>query len=99
MDEKVKANLRNCENIIPFLRVVSNVTRLKILCILSDGERRVGEIQEFLGAKQSYISQQLKYLKIRGYLNSRRDGTQIYYRLKEDTNFPDIIRAIKKLFA
>jgi len=95
MDPKVKKQIKDCESIIPFLKVVSNTTRLKILCILDDGERRVGEIQQFLGAKQSYISQQLKYLKTRGYLGSRRNGTQIYYSIADD-KLPKFLRCLKK---
>lgn len=97
MDTKVKNQINTCEKIIPFLRVVSNTTRLKILCILNEGERRVGEIQQFLGAKQSYVSQQLKFLKNHGYLDSRREGTQIYYRLI-DPNFPAILKSLKNTF-
>ena len=97
MDPKVKNQIQACDKIIPFLKVVSNTTRLKILCILTEGERRVGEIQQFLGAKQSYISQQLKYLKTHGYLDSRREGTQIYYRLV-DPNFSNILKSLKNVY-
>ena len=96
MDPKVQKSIKECDKIIPFLRVVSNTTRLKILCILNQGERRVGEIQQFLGAKQSYISQQLKYLKNAGYLENRRDGTQIYYRLV-DQKFSKILDTLKSI--
>ena len=95
MDAKVKTKMRECKKIFPFIKVVSNTTRFKILCILNEGERRVGEIQQFLGAKQSYISQQLKYLRNHGYLSSRREGTKIYYQLI-DKKFPQILKALKK---
>ncbi|HEX9933556.1 MAG TPA: metalloregulator ArsR/SmtB family transcription factor [bacterium] len=97
MASSVKVKIQECERIIPFLRLVSNTTRFKILCILNDGERRVGEIQELLGAKQSYISQQLKYLKNHGYLKSRREGTQIYYSLIEP-KFTKILKALQDVF-
>jgi DNA-binding transcriptional ArsR family regulator len=97
MDQRVKNSIKDCNKIIPFLKVVSNTTRLKILCILNEGERRVGEIQEFLGAKQSYVSQQLKYLKNAGYLANRREGTQIYYRLINQ-KFSKILLALKDTF-
>ena len=96
MDPKVQKSIKDCNKIIPFLKVVSNTTRLKILCILNQGERRVGEIQQLLGAKQSYISQQLKYLKNSGYLENRREGTQIYYRLIEQ-KFTKILDAMKTI--
>ena len=88
--------MKECDKIIPFLKVVSNTTRLKILCILNQGELRVGEIQQLLGAKQSYISQQLKYLKNAGYLSSRREGTQIYYKLI-DQKFSKILDALRTI--
>ncbi len=91
VDPQVKNKIKECEKVIPFLRMVSNTTRLKILCILTEGERRVGEIQEMLGAKRSYISQQLKFLKSNGYLTNRREGTQIYYKLVD----PKFIRIMK----
>jgi ArsR family transcriptional regulator, virulence genes transcriptional regulator len=97
MEPNVKSKIKECEKVIPFLRMVSNVTRLRILCILSEGERRVGEIQEMLGAKQSYISQQLKQLRVNGYLESRREGTQIYYKLV-DPKFIKIMKAFKDTF-
>ena len=93
MDAKLQKSLTDCEKLIPFLKVVSNVTRLKIICILKEEEHRVGDIQQMLGAKQSYISQQLKFLKTRGYLGSRREGTQIYYRLV-DMKLPEILRTL-----
>ena len=96
MNTKIQTKIKECEKIIPFLKVVSNTTRLKILCILNEGERRVGEIQQFLGAKQSYVSQQLKYLKNAKYLSSRREGTQIYYQLV-DPKFPQILKSLKKI--
>ena len=96
MDPKVQKSIKDCEKIIPFLKVVSNTTRLKILCILNEGEKRVGEIQQLLGAKQSYVSQQLKYLKNAGYLGSQRDGTQIYYRLI-DKKFTKILKSLKDI--
>ena len=86
-----------CDQVIPFLKVVSNTTRLRILCILMEGERRVGEIQEMLGAKQSYVSQQLKYLKVHGFLENRREGTQIYYNLI-DKRFPKVYEMLRKIF-
>lgn len=87
-----------CDTVIPFLKVVSNSTRLRILCILMEGERRVGEIQEMLGAKQSYVSQQLKYLKTHGFLESRREGTQIYYQLIDD-KFPQVYEMLRSIFS
>lgn len=93
MNAKLQKSLADCEKLIPFLKVFSNITRLKILCILKEEEHRVGDIQKMLGAKQSYISQQLKFLKTRGYLTSRREGTQIYYSLI-DMKVPEVFKTL-----
>ena len=84
MPSQSKTNLNNCETLLPFLRVVSNTTRLKILCLLLEGERCVGDINKLLGAKQSYISQQLKVLRKVAYLKNRREGVKVYYRMANE---------------
>ena len=43
------------------------------------------------------LSKQLKQLRINGYLNSRREGTQIYYKLV-DQKFLKIMKAFKDTF-
>ncbi len=96
MDKHINKVIIECEQIVPFLKVISNTTRLKILCILKNGEQKVGDIQQMLGAKQSYISQQLKFLKSRGYLSSRREGTQIYYGLADD-KFPRLLEMMRSI--
>jgi ArsR family transcriptional regulator, virulence genes transcriptional regulator len=97
MKPKTNTKIKKCEKVIPFLRMTSNVTRFRMLCLLSEGERSVGEIQEILGAKQSYISQQLRQLKSNGYLNTRREGTRIFYKLV-DRKFQKIMKAFKETF-
>ena len=41
------------------LKALSHETRLLILCILSQGEKTVGEIETILGLQQAVVSQQL----------------------------------------
>jgi DNA-binding transcriptional ArsR family regulator len=63
------------------LAAMANEKRLLILCQLVDGEHSVGELAEFLGARQSTISQHLALLKKDGFVESRRDGQTQYYSL------------------
>ena len=93
MENSVEASVKSFDKIVNFIKVVSNTTRLKTLCILNEGELRVSEIQELVGARQSYTSQQLKYLKRAGYLKSRREGTHIYYSLI-DPKFAKILKVL-----
>lgn len=63
------------------MKVLANPDRLLILCQLSQGERRVGELEELLGILQPTLSQQLTVLRDEALVSTRRDGKSIYYGL------------------
>lgn len=63
------------------LKVLSNPDRLLILCQLSQGEARVGELEELLGIVQPTLSQQLTVLRAQELVTTRREGKNIYYSL------------------
>jgi DNA-binding transcriptional ArsR family regulator len=63
------------------MKVFSNPDRLLLLCQLSQGERRVGELQELVGIGQPTLSQQLGVLREEGLVATRREGKQIHYRI------------------
>ena len=63
------------------MKVLSNPDRLLLLCQLSLGEKRVGELEEILGIVQPTLSQQLTVLRDEELVNTRRDGKNIYYQI------------------
>jgi len=63
------------------MRVMSNPDRLLLLCQLSQGERRVGELEELLDIQQPTLSQQLAVLREVSLVTTRRDGKQVYYSI------------------
>ncbi len=65
------------------IKVVGHADRLRILEFLEDGEKAVGEIQDCLDLPQAIVSQHLA--KMRGWdiVESRRDGTHVYYHIIE----------------
>lgn len=63
------------------MKVLSNPDRLLILCQLSQGERRVGELESLLGIAQPTLSQQLTVLRDEELVSTRREGKSIYYAL------------------
>ena len=71
------------------LKVSADATRLKIMFTLlgKDGEvveKCVSEIQEETGSSQSLVSHQLKVLKDEDLVATRKEGTKIYYSLKDE---------------
>ena len=70
--EKVFKILRVSEDIVDFLKVLADATRLEILSFLKEGEKCASEIESKLGKSQSTVSQQLKILKSAGLISLRR---------------------------
>ncbi len=64
------------------LRAIANETRLKIIDALSNGEMRVGDIAQKIGAEQSTVSKHLAILRAIGIVDDERRGNEVYYRLQ-----------------
>lgn len=79
-----------CCAISEFISVLSNPTRIRILCALFDGEVSVGEIAEAIGLTQAHTSSHLRVLYDRGYLSRRRDGKKVYYAIR-DPRIPEFL--------
>ncbi|WP_454288370.1 ArsR/SmtB family transcription factor [Rhizobium arsenicireducens] len=66
------------------LKALANRHRLLILCQLIDGERSVGQLAEFLGIRDSTVSQHLALLRRDRIIAGRRDGQTIWYRIESE---------------
>jgi ArsR family transcriptional regulator len=64
-------------------RVLGHPVRIRMLELLSDGERTVGDLQAELDLDSSGTSQHLAALRQQGVLESRRAGTSVYYRIRD----------------
>ncbi len=65
-------------------KALSDETRLRILCLLLDGELCVCDIMAVLQLPQSTVSRHLAYLKNAGWVDDRRVGVWMYYSIVED---------------
>lgn len=63
------------------LKALANERRLQMLCLLAEGERSVGEINELLDLSQSALSQHLAVLREEGLVRTRREAQAIHYSL------------------
>ena len=64
-------------------RALGDETRLRIVALLAHGELCVCHVEEALGLSQPNASRQLGILKMAGVVDSRRDGTWVYYRIAD----------------
>ncbi len=76
------------------MKTLGNPDRLLILCQLSKGEMRVGEVETLLGITQPTLSQQLTVLRAEGLVSTRREGKHIYYRI----NSPQALAVLEVLY-
>lgn len=79
-----------------FFHGLSDLTRLRIVELLLDGEKNVTELMAALGQPQSQVSNHLACLRWCGYVDSRRDGKFMYYRVSDPRvrQLLDLARAV-----
>jgi len=80
------------KNITEFFYAFSDVTRLKIIMMLTIKPFCVGEISAVLNINQTTVSHQLKTLKSLNIVESDRNGKNIIYYIKNN-NIQNVLNA------
>ena len=77
-------------------KAIAHPARLKLLDLLRGGEECVCRLAPQVGVSQTNLSQLLAVLKRAGVVESRREGHQIFYRVRDERIFEviDHMRAI-----
>lgn len=73
---------RNAGDAVNLLKGLANESRLMIMCVLSEGEISVGQLNQRIQLSQSALSQHLAVLRDQGLVQTRRESQTIYYRLR-----------------
>ena len=90
-------DLNKINSVADQLKILSNPDRLKILCILKDGEIHVQNIEQLTAIQQPTLSQQLTLLKKAQLVQTRREGKQIYYSI-QDQRVLDLMQKLYELY-
>ena len=80
---KNKKSISELRRVVDFLKIITEKNRLKILCILQDGERCVCDIWQCLKLPQNLVSHHLKVLKDFGLISSEKRGLKVFYKLNQ----------------
>ena len=67
------------EKAADLLKAMSNPQRLRVLCLLLEGERSVGQINEQVELSQSALSQHLAVLRDQQLVTTRRQAQTVFY--------------------
>jgi len=70
-----------------FFRTLGHPVRVRILELLRDGEMKVGDLQAELDIDSSGASQHLSAMRRQGILEARRQGTSVYYSVRDPRIF------------
>ena len=79
------------------LEMMAHHQRLKILCLLTDGERSVCSLADDTGLTQPAISHHLKKLRDADLVKTRRDAQTIYYSLKGE-EVESVLRTLNGIY-
>jgi len=83
------------KNAVQAMKLLSDVTRLRILMVLAKKELCVCQIMGVLEISQSLVSKNLHLLAAAGFLAERRDGKLVYYAVSRA--MPPLQRRLLKL--
>lgn len=77
-------------------KALADPKRLWVVEQLADGERSVGDLSRCIGCQVPNMSQHLAVLRSAGIVDSRREGSTVFYRLADPTVL-DAYRLLQQL--
>ena len=94
------SNLEDVRPLTRAFRALGDETRVRIVALLVHGELCVCHLESALGISQPNCSRQLGILKAAGIVDSRRDGTWVYYRItdQEHESVKNVLEVLAKTF-
>ena len=87
--------MTNFDQIVDLFKALSNDARLRIVCLLREGELSVNEITQIMQQSQPRVSQHLKALCEAGILERFREQHHMYYRVPLHGVGNELIEALK----
>lgn len=91
---KTRIDFSQVDLVSDCLKVLSNPDRLKILCVLVEGELNVQQIELRTEIQQPTLSQQLTVLRKADMVSTRREGKQIFYQVTD----PKVLTLMQTLY-
>lgn len=79
-----------------FFKTLAHPARIRVLELLRDGERSVGELIPEVGLEASHLSQQLGILRRANILQARKEGSSVRYSVI-DTRMFELLEVAKAI--
>ena len=71
------------EQVAEFFQALSEPSRLRLLNLLREGERKVGELAELAGSTPANVSRHMALLQSRGLVTREGRGNCVYYAIAD----------------
>jgi ubiquinone/menaquinone biosynthesis C-methylase UbiE len=85
------------DELLSSMRAIAEITRLRLLFVLSHGEFNVSELTQILGQSQPRISRHLKLMVEAGLLSRYKEGSWVLFRLNDTGRGGALARAVVEL--
>lgn len=81
-------------------KLLSDNKRLRILMLLNERELCVCQLMAVIGTSQPLISRSLSLLSMAGFLDTRREGKLIFYKIKRNlpSQMSEVLLALRRIF-
>ena len=80
-----------------FFKALAPPLRIRILELLSEGDKNVNELQTLIGSEGSAVSQQLAVLRSKNIVFGTKDGNKVTYSLR-DPMLIELLTVAKHIF-
>ena len=98
-EQQIVVEAQRQEITAKFFHGLSDLTRLRIVeLLLDEGEQNVSDLVTALGQSQGRVSNHLACLRWCGYVESRREGKFVYYRVA-DPRVRDLLDLARTIIA
>ena len=86
MDKPINASINEqmAERVASLFESLSDPTRVRIISILTAGEVNVGDLVQAMGLSKSAISHQLRGLRDKRVVRTRKQGRQVFVTLDDE---------------
>src|SRR5918994_1658368 len=74
-------------DIVRTIKALGDPLRLRVLAAVAQEELTVGEVQEVVASVQSSVSRNLAILREAGFVQDRKEGTNVYFTVRQ--NMPE----------
>lgn len=77
-------------------KALANPARIRVLEVLAEGEQSVSDLAPLVGLELSHLSQQLGVLRRAGLVATRKEGSSVFYAMK-DPLVAELLAVAKRL--